>query len=142
MSQIKPEWEIVKEAEDIVARLCELYPDKLGHVNHEVVGCAQMINKEKPDSAPLAKIMGVKSPLSLYSTKQYVVAFHKNTWDSLTHPQKSVLVMSMLLRIPDDSDGGLLAEDLKDLKVLVRAFGVDYIDSPKLPDLTADKYIF
>jgi predicted metallopeptidase len=143
MAQIKPEWEIVKEAEEIVSRLCELYPDKLGHINPEAIGCAQVINKEKPDSsATLAKIVGIKAPVSLYCTKQYVIAFFKNTWDELNKPQKSVLIMSMLLRIPDDSDGGILAEDLKDLKVLVRAFGVDYLDSPRLPDLTADKYVF
>jgi len=140
MANIKTEWEVVKEAEAIVTRLCELYPEKLGHVSADTIGCAQITNKDKPDSQSyIAKIVGVKMPISLYCQKIYVIMFHKNVWDVQTKAQKSAIIMGRLLRIPDEPDGAVTPEDLKDSRSLVKAFGVDYLDNPKLPDLAAEK---
>jgi hypothetical protein len=52
------------------------------------------------------------------------------------------MLFKHLLRIPDTEDGpdgSVLKEDLQDSKILVKAFGVDYMDSPTLPDLANSK---
>jgi hypothetical protein len=41
--------------------------------------------------------------------------------------------------LDDGSDGSVLKEDLQDMRVLVKAFGVDYMENPNLPDLSAGK---
>jgi hypothetical protein len=143
MAQLKPEWEIVKEAETLVERLCELYPEKLGHIDPGTIGCAMITNKDRPDSADWDfKLIGVRDPVSLYSSKQYVIWFHKNVWDVYEKKQKAMMIMRALLKIPEDLDGSVVAEDLKDIKCLVRTWGVDYMTNPNLPDLSDVKQVF
>lgn len=143
MAQIKSEWEIVGEAEKMVKDLCNLYPDKLGHIDSNRIGCAAIANKEQPATQEYdAKLVGVGEPTSLFCSKQYIISFYKQTWDAYSQAQKSMMVMKQLLRIPEEVDGAVLKEDLKDVRCLVKAFGMDYMDSPTLPDLTAGKYSF
>lgn len=143
MSQVEPEWAIVKEAEEMVEKLCNMYPDKVGHVDPKLIGCAAITNKERPEAQDYdSKISGIKKPEALFTSKVYVVAFYQNVWDGYTQPQRSAMIMRNLLRIPEGMDGSLIKEDLKDLKCLVSAWGVDYINNPKLPDLTANRETF
>lgn len=143
MAQIKPEWEIVGEAEKMVQTLCELYPEKLGHVEWNRIGCAAVVNKEQPQGQDYdAKLIGVTEPTILFNSKSYIISFYKQTWDAYSQQQRSVMIMKQLLKIPEENDGSTLKEDLKDVKCLVKAFGLDYMDSPTLPDLTAGKYNF
>lgn len=141
--KIKPEWEVNKEAEGIVERLCELYPEKVGHVSPDFIGCAQIVNKDQPENQEWnAKLVGVREPVTLYCPKRYIIEFYRNKWEMLNKAQKAVLIMSKLLRIPEDPDGSMLAEDLKDVKCLVKTFGVDYLESPTLPDMSAERVTF
>lgn len=141
--KIKPEWEVCKESEKIVERLCELYPEKVGHVSPDTIGACAITNKDQPENQDwIAKLIGIKEPVTLYCTKRYIIVFFKNKWDTLNKAQKSVLIMGKLLRIPEDPDGSLLGEDLKDVKCLVKTFGVDYLESPTLPDMTDDRVTF
>ena len=143
MVQVAKEWQVVREAEELVATLCQKYPEKLGMVKADKVGVAQVTNKERPESDDsFAKIIGVTDPANVFCSKMYIIWFFKSTWDELNPAQKSALIMSKLLRISDDCDGGLLAEDLKDIKSMVKNFGVDYMVNPKLPDLAKEKVEF
>lgn len=140
MAQIKPEWEIVKEAEQLVARFCELYPEKFGHIQPDTIGCAMITNKDRPDSADYDfKIKGVREPEALYSSKQYVVWFYKNIWDSYNKKQKAFVLFRALMSIPEDPDGSVVKEDLKDWRCLIKIFGIDYMDNPNVPDLSETK---
>jgi hypothetical protein len=140
MPQVESEWEINQEAEKLIEKLVETYPEKLGHIGHEEIGCAQIVNKDRPDSWDYdSKLVGVKAPGSLYCPKKYIIWWHKNTWDSYTPAQRAAMLMAKLLRIPDPMDGSVLKEDLKDVKCMVRSFGVDYMQNPNLPDLSEMK---
>lgn len=143
MAQEEPKWEVCKEAEQTVMKLHEMYPDKLGHFDPKVIGCCMIANKEPPKSQTWdSKIKGIKEPEALYCSKQYVIMFFKKTWDMYTPAQRSAMLMRDLLRIGDDADGQILPESLKDNKELTVAFGVDYIQNPKLPDLTSQRVTF
>lgn len=141
--RIQPEWEILNDGETLSKNLCDVYPEKLGHIDPTKVGVAVITNKDRGDTQEWdSKMVGITPPASLFSTKQYVIYTNKNTWDSYTPAQRSVMIMRHLLRIPDPADGSIAKEDLKDLKCLVRAWGVDYMESPQLPDISVMKQTF
>jgi hypothetical protein len=143
MAQEKPIWEINKDAQDIVVKLVDMYPEKLGHVQPESIGCAMITNKDQPKGADWdCKLIGVTEPQSLFSSKQYILYWYKNTWEKYNKAQRVMMLMAKLLRIPQDPDGSVIKEDLKDIKCLVRKFGVDYMDSDTLPDLSEEKQLF
>ena len=144
MPQIKKEYAIHGEAERIVARLCELYPERLGHVATGSVGCVSITNKDKPDSGEDSRIRGIRMPEQVFCEKKmYVITFFQSCWDAYSPAQRSVMLMKNLLRIPDTEDGpdgSVLAETLKDNKCLIRAFGVDYMQSTSLPNLADARF--
>lgn len=136
MPNIAPEWEVNKEANKVIQRLIDTYPEKLGHVDPSSVACAYITNKDRPESTRwYAKIVGAKPPLSLFTQKAYVIYCFKDTWDMFTQAQRSMMILEMLLRIPDEADGTVLQDDLKGLKVLIARFGVEYMEDPDLPDV-------
>lgn len=143
MPDVKPEWEINKEAQDFVEKLCETYPEHLGHVEPSAIGCAAITNKPRPKTADWdAKIIGVGEPASLFCSKQYIIYWHRETWEAYDRPRRIMMLLRMLLRTSEEFDGKLLKEDLKDLKRLVKRFGVDYMNEPNLPDLLEAKQVF
>lgn len=140
MPEVEIEWEIVKEAEPIIEKLCSVYADRLGHIDPARIGVAAITNKDRPESKEEdSAIGGVKNPDALFSTKNYVIRFYKNVWDDYTKAQRSAMLLRNLLRISEDMDGGLIKEDLKDQKCLVKGWGVDYMKNPSLPDFTESR---
>ena len=143
MPNIAPEWESSQEADAIVQKLIDNYQDKLGHIDPEQIACMEITNKERPDSAKwYAKLSSAKAPVILFCTKPYVIYFFHDTWEAFAANQKSMLVLEMLLRIPEEMDGTILQDDLKGLKALIARFGVDYYDSPDLPDVAETRQEF
>lgn len=143
MPKIEPEWEEFEEAEELVAKLIDTYPEKLGHVMPSDVGVAVITNKDRPDSADwFFKISGVTMPDAIFCTKKYVIQTYQNTWEEFGPCQRQWALMGELLRIPDPPDGTLIKKDLHEMKALVRVGGVDYLNSPSLADLLTDKQDF
>jgi hypothetical protein len=141
MPKQEPVWEFMdKEAGEIIRQLAEKYPEKFEHIDAEKIGCVAIGNKEPPESQDWdAKILGITEPQLLYSKKTYVIEWFKSTWDSYNRAQRVAMLFRQLIRISPDFDGTLQKEDLKDCYCLVKAFGVGYMDSPALPDLTDQK---
>ena len=136
----EPTWEINGEAEEMVSKIVELNPEKFGHVDPEQIGAAMIVGKDPPDSQDWdAKLAGIKQPELIFSKKTYVIKFFKATWEKYDKKQRSAMLFKMLSRIPEDFDGTVLKEDLHDCRILVRKFGLDYMASPSLPDLTEQK---
>lgn len=142
MPKEQPTWELNKDADDMVAKIVERNPEKFGHVDATQIGIAMIAGKDPPDSQDWdAKISGIVQPESLFSKKTYVIWFFKSTWEKYDKRQRSAMLFRQLVRIPDEFDGKLLKEDLKDCRALVKAFGLDYMSSPNLPDLTENKVL-
>lgn len=142
MPQIKPEWAISGEAQDIVSKLCQLYPERFGHIMSDSIGCIGMMNKDKGENKKDSKIKGIKMPESLFCSKIYIIEFFQNSWEEYTPAQRAAMLIKNLDRIPDTEDGpdgSVLPEDLKDNRTLVKGWGVDYMDNPQLPDLSESK---
>jgi len=143
-----PVWEQCEEAEKMVGKLIENYPDKFGHIVPNQISVVQIVNKERPKGAKwFAKLDGVKAPISLFCNKRYVIHFFKSTWEEFTAAQRSFILTEMLLRIPPPEDGGepdgsVIPEDFKGMLELVKRFGVNPLADPALPDLSKDKQVF
>ena len=143
MAQAEPVWELLKEADDMVAKLVQKYPEKFGHIDPEVIGCAAIGGKTKPEGQTWdAKLGGIREPEALWSKKTYCSQFYKSTWDTYDARQRAAMLFKLLVRIPDESNGKVLPEDLKDCYCLVKAFGPDYMKNPSLPDLLDQKQAF
>lgn len=143
MAQMEPVWELLKEAEDMVKSLVETYPEKFGHIDANVIGCAAITGKEKPESQNWdAKIGGIRAPEALWSKKSYCIQFYKSTWEKYDGPHRQHMLFKLLERIPDDCDGKVLPEDLKDSYCLVKQYGPDYMKKLELPDLLRQKQSF
>lgn len=138
----KKQYEICKEAQQIIERLCSLYPNKFGHIDPSTVGCVMITNKEKSETQDDCKIRGVKEPDSIFCSKRYIIEFYKtNVWDLYDAGQRSGMLYKQLERIPDKDegpDGSVEKLSLQDSRTLVANYGVDYMDG-KLPDLAAEK---
>ena len=143
MPQDAPVWELMKDADDLVAALISAYPEDLGHISDpEIIGCAAITGKNKPNEKWDAKIEGIKEPAALWSKKVYCISFYKSTWDGYAQNQREAMLFKLLERIPDDCNGKVLPEDLKDSYRLVKKFGTDYMVNPKLPSLIKEKQVF
>ena len=140
MPKEQPVWELNGEAEAMVAKIVERNPEKFGQVDPLQIGVAMITGKEPPDSQDWdAKISGIVPPESLFSKKTYVIWFFKSTWEKYDKRQRSAMLFRQLARISEEFDGKLLKVDLTDCRALVKAFGLDYMSSPNLPDLTENK---
>jgi hypothetical protein len=97
-------------------------------------------NKDKPEKAKwFAKIDGVRAPMSIFSSKDYVISFFQNTWDEFSPAARSMMILDRLVRIPDDYDGAnagkVLADDLSGWKALIDRFGTNFINKDGIPDV-------
>jgi len=141
--KVVPEWEILDAGQDLIKALCNIYPEKIGHIDPSKVGVAVITNKDRGETQEWdGRMVGITAPASLFSSKLYIIYMNKNTWDTYNPAQRSMMIMRHLLRIPDPSDGSIIKEDLKDLKCLVKMWGVDYMENPSLPDISTTKQTF
>jgi hypothetical protein len=143
MPMIEPEYEENKDAHQMITKLCDLYPEKLGHIDPNLVFVCAITNKDKPEGQNVdSTIVGIKPPISLCCDKKYVIWFYKQIWDSKDVAQQALMLMAKLLRIDEMCDGKIISEDLKDVKCLVKAFGVDYTNNAAIPNIIDVKQIF
>jgi len=143
MPQAEPVWELHREAEDMIAKLVQKYPEILGHITDpEIIGCAAIAGKDKPEGQSWdAQLEGIKEPPALWSKKIYCIKFYKSTWDNYDDAHRQHMLMKQLERIPDETNGKVLPFDLQDSYRFVKTYGPDYMKNP-LPDLLKDKKDF
>lgn len=143
MPQLEPEFELMNDAQEMVVKLCDMYPEKFGHIEPKLVLVAAITNKPQPQGQGYdSTIVGIKPPITLCTDKRYIIHFYKNVWEGYTDACRALLIASKLLRIDDDCSGAVLPEDLKDVRCLVKTFGTDYHNDPSAPDILKDKVIF
>lgn len=143
MAQAEPTWELMKEAEQMIVALCQMHPEKFGKIDPDLIGCAAITGKDKPATQVWdAKIGGIREPEALWSKKKYCIQFFRSTWDSYDEIRRAAMLFRMLERIPDECNGKVSPETLKDSYCLVKAFGTDYMKSATLPNLLKEKQIF
>jgi hypothetical protein len=136
MPKAEPQWKFATEADEMVKKIIQTYPERFSHIDPDQLGCAMIEGKDPPDSQDWdCKINGITAPEQLFSKKTYVLHFFRSTWEKYDKRQRAAMLFRQIVRIPEEFDGKLAKEDLKDCRCLVKAFGLGYMNSPKLPDL-------
>ena len=71
----------------------------------------------------------------MYTNKRYVFVFYQHDWDELSDKHRAAITADALMGIPPGGDGSVTTMDYKDHGMMLRTFGVDYMDNPEIPDL-------
>lgn len=130
-------YERLDEAESIMKKLVEKYPTKFSNVDCITVSWWSITNKEKPKSCrTIAKIMGLKPPVSLITDQRYIVVVYNSDWTQFNPAQKAIVVAHEISHI--EGDGSLSKHDLEDFSSLIKKFGVGYINNTELPNIVEE----
>ena len=138
---------VVEEAENIVKKLCEKYPDILWAVEPNKVGVYGCENQERPASSDtLAKIRKVSGVLKAVLEKhnialKYIIELYWDDWNSWSITTKQWILFHELLHILDPDAKGLRKHNVEDFSITVDVVGVDGYTQSKLPDLLGDKKV-
>ena len=143
MSQIIPEFEKLSEWTDIAKRIVEKYPERYAHVNVDKIVAYIVTNKDDADSARPYEMQTDKLPMRLSNPYDYFIWFKSpGMWHDKPQNIKSALVVSALERIDADNPFAVLPLDYRDQCSMVRTFGVDWFDNPKIKDVLEENVQF
>jgi len=133
VSQQKPEYECLDEFNAIATKIIEKYPSVFADVNADEVRCYAITNKDKPDSKKTWTLRAVTYPIRLDCPYGWYATIYLEDWEQMNEKQQQLLVASILCAVGEE--GKVVAPDLKDYNVMVRSFGVDYLDDTNVPDI-------
>jgi len=140
MSQVEKVHSRVEEAEEIIAQLCEEYPEALWAVNQNLIAVLGVENKERPKNskklATIRPVKGINKSLMILNgiPIRYVVEVYWDDYNAWNMAQKSAIMFHELLHIGDEI-GKLVKHDLMDFRIMVDKLGVDWHKDPNLPNL-------
>ena len=132
MAQLQLEYEAIEDFNVIAAKIVEKYPSIFNGVPVEEVRCYAITNKERAEGKKLWTVSAVPQPIRLDCQYGWYVVLFQKDWEDLGKESKQLLVASILCSIGEE--GKVNPFDLKDYGVMVRTFGVDYLDK-KAPDI-------
>jgi hypothetical protein len=141
MPQIKPEYEIVNEFSSFASSLQSRYPEIFDGVDVSKLRCVSITNKERKDTKKLWDVRPVQMPIKMDCPYNYYIVLYAKDWAELDEKHRLLLVADILQAIPTDGsdEGKILQPDLKDFAIMLRTFGVDYMDQEKVPHLINDQ---
>lgn len=143
MPQIKPEYEELDEFVTIANKLVKKYPDVFFGLDIAQVKCVSITNKNRGKKKHLWEVKSVPMPIRLDCPYRYYVILFRADWDEMEEKHKYLLVADALLTIPTEEDKETLNNfDLNDFDVMVRTFGVDYLQKDGVPDILKDEVVW
>jgi len=145
MAQIKAEYEIVDEFTKHANGLKTKFPEVFDGIDVDKIKCVSIVNKERTQKKKkLWTILPVKMPIKMDCPYSYYVVIYENDWDELNEKMRLLLVADVLQSIPTDEDEGkVLSPDMHEFSVMLRTFGVDFMDNEsRVPHLMKDKVVW
>jgi len=138
MPQIKQEWEVIDEWENLVGKVMEKYPEHFAHIDPSLIVAYKCVNKTKPKGKSRNYDMnGQTEPESFTNSKKYFVTLYHDVWEEMTIGNKLLVVFSALSRIDKDKpdSGKVSGFDLHDQSFMARTFGVDWSTRKDVPNI-------
>lgn len=126
------EYAVLRDGNEMVAKLKELYPEVLWTVVPEEICVCAVINKERPESqkdmAKLIRVLGpVQALLDAHDVKsKFLIEVYGSDWQSWIPSRRAVVLMKPLLAVPSPNEKSPVKPDTNDYAVLIDAFGLDY----------------
>jgi len=131
MAQLKLEYDIVDEFADIASALSAKYPEVFGGVDTTKIRCVAIINKERKDNAKMWEVKAVPMPIRMDCPYAWYVVIFLSDWAEMDEVHRQLFVADIMCSIPfDGEEGKVVRPDLNDYSVMLRTFGVDYMDKP------------
>ena len=88
-------------------------------------------------------VLPVKMPVRMDCPYTYYVIVHSKDWSELNEKMRLMLVADVLQSIPPDDEGKVLQPDMKEYSVMLRTFGVDFMEKEKsVPHLLNDNVVW
>lgn len=147
MGNTEKQYSRVKEAEEIIKKLCEKQPEVLWCVKPNTVAVEGIENKERSEkNDTLAKIKPIKGceKAILQDNNipiRYVIELYYSDWNEWHEKKKQWVLFHELLHIHHEI-GKTIKHDISDWKILVDKAGVEWQNSDNLPDLINDDVKF
>jgi len=147
MSQAEKLYEEVPEANEMIVKLCEKYPDELWAVRPDTVTVLAITNKDKSEkNKVLAKIKPIKGgEKALFQLNniltRYIIEIYGSDWSKWTLAQKLSVIFHELLHI-DSEIGKTVRHDVEDFRLMVDKLGVNWFNDTGLPNLLDMKVEF
>jgi len=130
----------VKDAEEIIKKLCEKQPEVLWCVRPDNVAVIGIENKKKgKKNRTLARIKPVKGAEKFILQDnnipiRYIIELYYSDWNEWKERQKQWIIFHELLHIHHEV-GKSIKHDCEDFKILLDKVGVNWATSETLPDL-------
>jgi len=137
MPQIKPEYEEVTEFPMMASKLVKKYPEVFDDLDINSIRCVAITNKERSSKKRRWEVKAVSMPIKMDCAYSYYIIIYNSDWTEMEEKNQVMLVAAALLAIPTDSseEGKTNPFDLKDFDLMIRTFGVGYLDNDKIPNL-------
>jgi hypothetical protein len=117
----------------MVAKLIDLNRDRFDHIDPLTLRMTMITNKE-PDGT--FKVIKVGNPVAMFCPFRYVVVVHQGDWEQYGEDQKALSLFRVLNSLePDEDEPKIISPDVKEHSVMLRTFGVDYMQNPEIKNL-------
>lgn len=138
MPQVKPTFEPVAEFTDIAKKIVDKYSDVFASVDVENIKCLAINNKTRSEKKGLWDIKAIPEYALPDCPFAYYVIIYLDDWTEMPDKIKNRLVADVLFAIPEDK-GKTKTYDLRAHSPMIRAFGVDFMDSEDGDDPLANE---
>ena len=127
----------MSEFKDMAIKLAMKYPDKYGNIPLDKIKFYAVVNKERPNArSKVFNFSFMPEPIAQEILIDAVCVIFLSSWASLADKNKVLIVSSALSSL--EFDGNQIKSkgfDMRDHKDMVELFGVDYENSPDVPDI-------
>jgi len=142
-------WERVKEAEEIIKKLCEKHPDVLWAVKPENIVVMAIVSKEKSEkNNVLARIRLIKGSeravlIDNGIPVRHIIEIYGSDWSEWKEKKRQWVLLHELLHVHAEIEK-MVKHDLECFKILVKTGGVNWAvsDEKDLPNLLTDDVKF
>ena len=140
MVKLKPQYVEMEEFYEIAKDLSNKYYDLFGTRDYSRIRAYAVVNKNRQDdSQPWWSVIQVKEPLCDIFEVDYVFKLFLNDWDAMMDKNKYLLIADALLSI-DSVNDRIKKFDVQDHSLMIKNFGLDYLENSESPDILRDKF--
>ena len=138
MPQEKPQYEEEKEFCELANKIVERYPQVFDLVDVEKICCVKITNKSRPQGkTSLWEAIGLKMPVTMHTPYNCYISIYSDDWEAMDNAHKGYLVAEVLDRVSniEGNECKILPGDVKGSRVMIKTFGLDYLENPNAVDI-------